>query len=142
MVAAHVQAVSHKYLMHYPEHGPRESDPYYADFHAYKRIRKEEGTYVCDFAVEHRGGDMSECDTEHPLECHHRHIEFATLNAVDLKLLEGDYPGVSEMGVGKWVESSKNLMLLCSWHHRGHAGVHVASSSDYEATYYIRKLIS
>lgn len=142
VVAAHDQAVAHRYLIHYPEHGPRESDPYYADFHAYKARRRASGTYVCDFAVEHRGGDTSECDNAHPLECHHRHIEFAMMNSVDLALLEHDYEGVSSMGVGKWVEQAANLMLLCTWHHRGHAGVHVASASDYEATYYIRKLIS
>jgi hypothetical protein len=142
IVAAHDQTVSHRYLIHYPEHGPRESDPYYSDFHAYKRIRREENTYVCDFAVEHRGGDMSECDTTRPLECHHRHIEFAMMNEVDLVLLDGDYPGVSDMGVGKWVETAANLMLLCVFHHRGHAGVHVTSASDYEASWYIRHLIS
>jgi hypothetical protein len=142
IVPAHDQAVTRKYVMHYPDHGPRESDPYYADFHAYKAIRRAAGTWTCDFAVEHRGGDTSECDLARPLECHHRHIEFATMNSVDLALLEPDYPGVSAMGVGKWVESAVNLMLLCVFHHRGHAGVHVASSSDYEATSYIRRLIS
>ena len=139
---AHDQTVSHRYLIHFPDHAPRESDPYYSDFHAYKRNRRTAGTYTCDFAVEHRGGDTSECDLVKPLECHHRIIEFATLNAVDLSLLEKDYPGVSQMPVGKWVESATNLMLLCVFHHRGHAGVHTASASDYAATFYIRGLIS
>jgi hypothetical protein len=138
----HVQAVSHSYLIHFPDHAPRESDPYYADFHAYKALRRKAGTYTCDFAVEHRGGDTSECSLDQPLECHHRIIEFAVMNSVDLMLLEPDYPGVSQMGVGKWVESAVNLMLLCVLHHRSHAGVHTASAADYAATFYIRNLIS
>lgn len=142
LIAAHDQAVTHRYVIHYPEHGPRESDPHYADFHAYKALRRKNGTYVCDFAVEHRAGDTSECDLTVPLECHHRVIEFATMNAVDLALLEHDYPGVSSMSVGAWVESAANLMLLCAVHHRGGDGVHTASFADYGATFYIRNLIS
>jgi hypothetical protein len=114
LIAAHDQKISHSYLIHYPEHGPRESDPYYSDFHAYKAGRRAAGTYTCDFAVEHRNGDTSECDLTKPLECHHRFVEFAVLNAVDLTLLEKDFPGISEMPVGKWVESDQNLMILCA----------------------------
>jgi hypothetical protein len=69
-IAAHVQKVTHSYLIHYPAHAPRTSDPYYADFHAYKALRKQAGTLTCDFAVEHRHGDTSECDLASPLECH------------------------------------------------------------------------
>jgi hypothetical protein len=141
-VKAHVQAETHRYLVAYPDHAPRESDSYYADFRAYKALRRDAGTWTCDFAAAHRGGDTSECDLAKPLEAHHRHIEFAVLNSVDLTLLEPDYPGVSAMGVGKWVESAANLMLLCVFHHRGHAGVHTASASDYEAASYVRRLIS
>lgn len=139
---AHDQMFTHRYVVHYPEHGPRESDPHYADFHAYKALRRKNGTYTCDFAVEHRGGDISECTMDKPLECHHRFIEFAVMNAVDLALLEHDYPGVSSMGVGAWVESAANLMLLCVFHHRGHGGAHVASASDYASLAYVRGLIS
>ena len=142
LVAAHAQRVQHRYIIHYPEHGPRESDPHYADFHAYKKNRRAKGQYYCDFAMEHRAGDFSECDLSKPLECHHRIIEFATMNAVDLSLLEHDYPGVSAMGVGAWVESAKNLMLLCVNHHRGAEGAHTASYSDYGASFYIRNLMS
>jgi hypothetical protein len=142
VTAAHAQSVAHRYTVHYPEHGPRESDPHYADFHAYKAHRVQAGTYVCDFAVEHRGGDTSECLLKLPLECHHRVIEFALMNAVDLSLLEKDYPGVSGMEIGAWVESAQNLMLLCQYHHRGHGGVHVASASDFASETYIRGLIT
>ena len=142
VIPAHAQKFTHSYLVHYPEHGPRESDSHYADFHAYKALRRKNGTWTCDFAVEHRAGDTSECDLAAPLECHHRVIEFATLNAVDLALLERDYPGVSSMGVGAWVESATNLMLLCRRHHRGPEGVHTASFADWGASFYVRGLIS
>ena len=142
VVPAHVQKVTHSYLIHYPEHAPRTEDPHYADFHAYKALRRRNGTYTCDFAVEHRAGDTSECDLASPLECHHRVIEFSLQNGVDLALLEADYPGVSSMGVGKWIEQAPNLELLCVAHHRGPGGVHVASFSDFTAAGSVRTLIS
>lgn len=142
IVPAHVQAITHRYLIHFPDHAPRTSDPYYADFHKFKANRRAAGTYTCDFAVEHRADDTSECDLTKPLEAHHRIIEFAVMNAVDLTLLEHDYPGVSQMALGKWVESATNLMLLCVPHHRGVQGVHTASAADYAASFYVRGLIS
>lgn len=140
IIPAHLQQATNRYIINYPAHGPRESDPYYADFHAYKALRRKAGTYTCDFAVEHRQGDTSECDLVSPLECHHRHIEFAMMNGVDLTLLEPDYPGVSAMGIGKWVESAANLMLLCVVHHRTDNGVHKVSYADYGSSFYIRRL--
>jgi hypothetical protein len=46
------------------------------------------------------------------------------------------------MGIGKWVESAENLMLLCVFHHRGPGGVHTASASDFEGAGFIRNLLS
>jgi hypothetical protein len=141
-VAAHVQAFTHRYRVRYPEHGPRNSDPHYADFEHYKATRRANGTYYCDFAHEHRGGDTSECDLSKPLECHHTHIEWALINEVDLALLEHDYPGVSKMGVGAWAETAPNLTLLCCKHHRGDGGIHNASASDFAGENYVRDLIA
>lgn len=135
---AHDQATTHRYVVHYPEHPPRTSDPHYRDFEAYRR--RTEATAHCAIG-EHRD-DYTECDLEHPLELHHAHIEFSLQNGVDLAWLEADYPGVSDpSSVGAWVESAANLMWLCRAHHRGAGGVHVASSSDYEAEKYVRGLI-
>lgn len=141
-VAAHDQAETHRYVVHFPEHEPRDKDPHKGDFDEYKRRRRESDTYYCDFAMQHRGGDTSECDLSKPLECHHQHIEFALQNGVDLTLLEKDYPGVSTEGIGAWVDSAANLELLCVFHHRGHGGKHVLSVSDFEGEIYVRRLIS
>lgn len=138
-VPAHDQPTTHHYTMHYPPHFPREGDPNYVDFEAYRRRTKHNAQCLIGA---HRN-DFSECDTEHPLELHHAHIEFSLQNGVDLKWLEKDYPGVSDpVHVGAWVESGDNLVWLCRFHHRGHGGVHVASSSDFEAEKYVRGLIS
>lgn len=141
-VAAHEQKMTHSYSVRFPAHEPRDHDPHKHDFDEYKRRRKAEGTYQCDFAVEHRGGDESECDLAKPLECHHKHIEFALQNGVDLERLEHDYPGVSGQGVGAWLDQAENLELLCVFHHRGHGGKHVASVADFEGEIYVRGLIS
>lgn len=140
-VPAHDQRVTHSYTVRYPAHEPRETDPHRGDFEEYKRRRREDGTYTCDFAIRHRAGDTDECDLTRPLECHHQHIEFALQNGVDLALLERDYPGVSQAGIGAWLDSADNLELLCVFHHRGHAGVHVASAADLEGLAYVRRLI-
>ena len=64
------------------------------------------------------------------------------MNAIDLKWLEQDYPGISDPDqVGAWVESARNLQWLCTFHHIGDGGVHVLSSSDFEAERYVRGLI-
>lgn len=138
MTAAHSQTVDHRYVMHYPAHPARANDPHYKDFEAYRA--KTKATAKC--AVGAHRDDYSECHGG--LELHHSHIEFSLQNGVDLAWLEVDYPGVSDAGeVGAWIESGAvNLTWLCEGHHRGNGGVHVASSSDYEAEKYVRGLIT
>lgn len=134
---AHDQKVTHRYTVHYPEHEPRESDPHYRDFDAYRR--KTHATAKCAFGV--RTGDFTQCHG--PLELHHTHIEFALQNGVDLQMLEHQYPGVGDPdSVGAWVESAQNLTYYCRWHHRGPGGVHCASSADFEGEHFVRGLIS
>jgi len=136
---AHDTNITHKYTVHYPAHPPREGDPHYVDFDAYRR--RTHKTAQCAIGL-HRN-DFSECDSEHPLELHHAHVEFSLQNGVDLKWLEADYPGISDPDhVGAWVESANNLLWLCLFHHRGHGGVHVATASDFEASKYVRGLLS
>lgn len=136
MPDAHDQAVTHRYTLHYPEHEPREHDPHYRDFLAYRR--RTEATAVC--AMGEYRDDFSDCHGG--LELHHAHIEYALQNSVDLAALEAHYPGVSNPdAVGEWVESAANLTWYCTFHHRGHGGVHVASASDFEAERFVRGLI-
>lgn len=144
--------VSHHYRIAYPAHPARESDPHYKDFDAYHR--RTRATARCAMGV--RRGTFDECrdakgepcvigsdGVMSGLELHHAHVEFALLNAVDLAVLERDYPGVSNPDeVGAWVESAANLEWLCAGCHRGVGGVHNASAADYEASAYVRGLIS
>jgi hypothetical protein len=142
IVPAHSQRFSHSYIVTYPAHAPRASDPHKRDFDAWKQDRRTAGTYYCDFAKEHRDGDTSECDMKHPLEAHHKVVELAMMNEIDFALLEEQYPGISNAdAAGAWIDSDQNLTLLCSFHHRGAMGVHCASASDYGSAYYIRNLI-
>ena len=135
---AHDQAVTNRYVVHYPDHEPRESDPHYKDFNHFRKTHV--ATAICHFA-ELRHGDVSECAGG--LELHHGIIEFSLMNAVDLALLEADYPGISDPEtLGAWVESEVNLVFYCAKHHRGHGGIHHASASDWVAERYIRNMIS
>jgi hypothetical protein len=152
IVAAHTQLFVHRYLVKYPAHDPRDHDPHKADFLEWKRRRKQAGTYWCDFAREHRNADYSECTPwpgltsggqgAKPLEAHHKVIELAMMNEIDFALLDADYPGISAPTVGAWIDGDANLTLLCTAHHRGPGGVHVASFSDFGSEYYIRDLIT
>jgi hypothetical protein len=133
---AHPQKVTHSYTLYYPAHPARVDDPHYRDFEEYRRRTKD--TAQCAVGL-HRD-DFSECQGE--LELHHAHVEFSMQNGVDLKWLEKDYPGISDPDeVGAWVESADNLQYLCEWHHRGQDGVHVATTSDFEASRYVRGLM-
>ena len=137
IVAAHDQTASNRYVIHYPPHPERTSDPHYKDFNHYRAATKD--TAKCALA-EHRG-DTSECGGG--LELHHSHIEFSLQNGVDLKWLEVDYPGVSNPDeVGAWIESADNLMWICEQHHRGVGGIHHAAASDFEAEKYVRGLVA
>ena len=136
MTDAHDQKISNSYIVHYPEHEPRTSDPHYKDFHHFREQTK--ATAVCSLGG-HRQ-DFSDCDGG--LELHHSHIEFSLQNGVDLKWLEVDYPGVSNPDeVGAWVESAANLEWICEKHHRGVGGIHHAAAADYEAEKFVRGLI-
>jgi len=139
---AHDQTVSHRYVVHYPDHPPRKSDPNYIDFeHIHRAWKADPDKWRC--AVGAHRNDFSECDATNPLELHHAHVEFSLQNGIDLAWLEVDYPGISDpKRVGAWVESAANLLVLCRVHHRGPGGVHVASASDFEAEKYVRGLIS
>ena len=151
MVDAHTQASSHKYYMHYPEHPARKDDPHYIDFNHYHKANR--ATARC-YIGEHIGfGECKDSEGnpvpapesgEQPgLELHHAVIEFSLQNGVDLVALEKDYPGISDPNdIGAWVESGTNFRWLCAWHHRGAAGAHTASHSDYSASVYIRGLIT
>lgn len=142
VVAAHEQTESHRYQVHYPEHGSRPGDPHYKDFNAYhSKTKKDPEIYKC--GVGKRRNDFSECTLDKPLELHHAHIEWALQNEVDLSMLEHQYPGIGNPDtVGAWIESAQNLIWLCQFHHRGHAGAHVASASDYEGQHFVKGMIS
>ncbi len=139
MTAAHDQQITHRYVVHYPDHQPRTDDPHYADFEAYRRRTHAAARCAVAVAV----GDDADCDLEHPLELHHAHIEFALANEVDLARLERAYPGVSTPDqVGAWIETADNLEWLCRAHHRGPGGVHTAAAADFEAAKFVHGLIS
>ena len=141
-VPAHEQAFTRRYVVKYPAHDPREHDPHKHDFLEWKRRRREAGTWHCDFAVEHRGGDTSECDLTHPLEAHHKVVELAMLNEIDFALMEPDFPGISVQSVGAWIDGDSNLTLLLRGPPQGPGGVHTASFSDFGSEYYVRDLIT
>lgn len=141
-VPAHSQKVTHSYIIAYPPHPARKSDPHYKDFEALRnKLKSDPATWVCAEGA-HRN-DFSECDLTQPLELHHSHIEFALQNGVELTWLEKDYPGVSNPDeVGAWVESAANLTLYCVRHHIGAEGVHLLSASDFAAAAYVKGLIA
>ena len=138
MIPEHEQKITRSYVIHFPDHAPRETDPHYKDFHAYHERTK--ATAQCARGLER--GDFSECSLDRPLELHHSHLEFSLANEVDLKWLEKAYPGVSDPDkVGAWVESAENLLWLCEACHRSAGGIHSAAAADWEAERFVRNLI-
>lgn len=151
-VAAHEQAESHRYVMHFPPHPARASDPHYADFDHYHR--KTRATARCFIGERIGFGDCldaqgrpcppPESGEQAGLELHHAHVEFSLQNGISLEALERDYPGISDPSrVGEWVNSSPdNLRWLCAYHHRGAGGAHTAAHADWEAGQYVLGLIT
>ncbi len=150
-VPAHAAKQGHAYVVHFPAHPARETDPHYVDFtHYHKLHRLAARCYVGD-----RVG-YQDCRDSHgqlcppqsngfqpALELHHAHVEFSLQNGISLTALEKDFPGISDKtNVGAWVESDVNFRWLCCFHHRGPGGAHTASHSDWTASNYIPGLIS
>lgn len=151
MVDAHDAKQSHHYLVHFPPHPPRKDDPHYVDFNAFhRRTRATARCYIgerigYDDCRDAQGNSASvgTVGEQSGLELHHAVIEFSLQNGVDLKALEHDYPGISDPNdIGAWVESGTNFRWLCAHHHRGAAGAHTASHSDWSASQYIKGLIT
>jgi hypothetical protein len=139
---AHGQKVTNSYIVHFPDHAPREEDPHYKEFHHIRsQWEKDPDKWQC--AIGKHRNDFSECDLEHPFELHHNVLEFSLLNAVEFEWLKVDYPGIYDAEtLSRFAESPANLEVLCRKHHRGHGGIHHASASDWEAQKYIRGLIT
>lgn len=150
-VPAHEQHVSHSYWVHYPEHPARKSDPHYKDFNYYHRQHRATARCYVGERIgfdECRDAQGAPCppptEGEQPgLELHHDIVEFSLQNGISLKALEVDCPGISdETSIGAWVESDANFRWLCAFHHRGGAGAHTASHSDWTAGCYVPGLLS
>ena len=136
--AAHDQTEGHKYVVHFPAHLPRTSDPNYPAFDAYHRATKDKA--VC-YIGQRVGFDS--CSKGTPLELHHAHVEFSLINGVDPAAFAIDYPKVGDAAaIAAWAETAENFRWLCVFHHRGHAGAHTASHSDWEAGQYVKALVS
>lgn len=150
MTEAHDAKQTHHYLVHFPPHPARKDDPHFVDFDAYhRRTRSTARCYVGERIgfgdcrdAQGSPAPAPEVGLQPGLELHHAHIEFSLQNGVSLTALEKDYPGVSDAtSIGEWVESETNFRWLCAHHHRGAAGAHTASHSDWEASQYIIGLI-
>jgi hypothetical protein len=132
---AHDQAVTHQYHLHYPAHEPRTDDPHYPLFNAYRKAHIADAE--CSIGAQ---GPRFKATCVGGLELHHRIIEFAMQNGVDLQTFAAEFfPGqvVTQDQLMSWAESDPNFQFLCQMHHRGHSGVHVVSASDWNGVLYI-----
>jgi hypothetical protein len=136
ITVAHNQKITHHYEIHFPAHEPRQGDPLYVDFNAYRKAHIADAQCYIGQRV-----GFQQCSLDQPLELHHAHIEFSLQNGVSLTALAKDYPGIDNpTQVGQWIESEQNFRWLCVYHHRGLGGAHNLSHSDFEASQYIPNL--
>jgi hypothetical protein len=121
-VAAHDQTASHRYVVHFPPHPARTSDPHYVDFnHYHRKTRRKARCYTGERVgfqdCRDAQGNLCVIDADGQMsgmELHHAHIEFALQQGIALEALEKDYPGISNPEeVGAWVESEQNFRWLC-----------------------------
>jgi hypothetical protein len=142
VVAAHAQAMSHKYTVNFPEHGKgREKDPHYRAFEAFHRKYGPHAVCYIAWCL----GTTEHC-AKGPMELHHALAEWATQNAVDPAALHRLFPHMradaTQDEIDTFVESDENFRWLCAFHHRGHGGAHVASHSDWAASQVVPGLIT
>jgi hypothetical protein len=123
-------------------------------FNAYRRSHV--GSAVCSIGAQ---GPRWLATCVGGLELHHRIVEFAMQNGIDLPTFAKDFlpaiiaaanPLVDQTQIAKWqvglftqddlmawAESDPNFQFLCEMHHRGHSGVHVVSASDWNGVLYV-----
>ena len=150
-VPAHEAKQSHSYFVHFPPHPARKDDPHYVDFDHYHRTHRPTarcyiGERIGFTECKDAQGQPCVIDAngqQSGIELHHAHVEFSLQAGVSLTALEVDYPGISNPDeVWAWVETDANFRFLCVRHHRGEAGAHSVSHSDWEAAQYVLGLIS
>jgi hypothetical protein len=147
---AHSQQVSNHYHIAFPAHEPRAGDPHYYAFEAWRRANVVAA--VCyagarvgfDECMDQQGKPLgSQPNGGTGLQVHHKILEFAILNAVDLAALQVDYPDLTDPEkVAVWAETDANFLWLCAKHHIGFGGIHHASEADWEASLYVQNLLS
>lgn len=129
--AAHDQTEQSRWVEHYPEHEPREHDPHYHLFHAYKKAHPNPTCWVADLY-----GTTEHC-APGPIELHHAVIEESVQNEVDWQIAARRFPdaGIADQeSFLVWVQSQGNFRFLCAHHHRSpQAGAHHVSHSAWEA---------
>lgn len=146
---AHSQQVTNRYQISFPDHAPRATDPHYKAFETYRRLHVAAATCFVgqrvgfDQCADALGHAIPDQPGSGGLELHHHTIEFSLLNSVDLRALQVDYPFLTDSAaVQAWAETEGNLMWLCAKHHRGTGGIHHAAFADFEASLYIRSLLT
>jgi hypothetical protein len=145
MTQAHDQKVTNTYIISFLEHEPRQDDPHYHAFNAYKKAHKHEAVCYVGKRIgyeycgdEHGNPIPNQPDDGIGLELHHTHLEFAVINGVDLKALEVDFPNLTDPEkVAEWAETDANFMFLCAKHHRSGIGAHHASFADFSGSMYV-----
>lgn len=116
MAKAHETEVTVRFIERWPDHEPREDDPYYHLFHAAKKRMKEMGLLKCNVESDYHYGNI---------ELHHSKVEFAHANDIDIEKFNHAYGlHLNDKEFKEFVEGPGNLEPLCTLHHRGQEGVH------------------
>ena len=124
-IPAHDENLEVHYLLHYPEHSPRENDPHYHLFVAAKKRIKDNGLWKCA---------VINCKSTSPLNLHHSLIEFSFINGVDLAKFNEAYGlHLTDEEFQVYIESEGNLEVLCTEHHLGAVSVHVLPEPSWRA---------
>ncbi len=151
IVPAHSQTVTNVYTVLYPDHYPRQEDPHYHAFEAWRKAHIAEA--VC-FVGRRVGFDECADAQGNPIpvqppvdgkgiELHHHWLEFAVINAAYLKALQIDFPDLTTPErAAIWAETDANFLFLCVKHHRAGAGAHKIDYANFCAEEYVRNLIA
>jgi len=133
-------------LAFYPEHGPRDSDPHYAIFHAARHHLIDVLEVGCWIGGATKAEIVAGLAPDHPcygakqLEAHHHIAEFAGLSEIDWRKVAKDFPQLgihSDEDFLRAAESEGGLLILCDRHHRGpYHGIHTITQPVWQLDRY------
>lgn len=122
-----------------PGHPPRRATAAYAHSHHQLVVVLDKPCEICGVRHSTLTDPAQNPAGAQYLETHHYPVEWSYADMVDWQKVHLDYPEVvSQETFEAWLDSPRNLKILCDVHHVSSCGIHHVSAGDYIIQRYLK----